>query len=124
MKTLKYEDIIDLHNDILLDTKGLPGIRDLNLLKSSIEGPFQTMFGKELYPSTIDKICRIGYNIIMNHPFNDANKRTGLHVIFTLLVLNGYTLNKNADNAQDFIIKLASGDKTYDELFTWINTII
>lgn len=124
MITLTYDDIIELHSDILADTKGLAGIRDENLLRSSIDGPFQTMFGQDLYPSVIDKICRMGYNIIMNHPFNDANKRTGLHVMFTLLILNGYTLNKNANDAHNFIIELASGNKTYEELVTWINTLI
>ncbi len=124
MKTLTYDDIIGLHSDILADTQGLAGIRDENLLRSSITGPFQTMFGRDLYPSDIDKMCRMGYNIIMNHPFNDGNKRTGLHVMFTLLKMNGYTLNKNAKDAHNFIIELASGNKTYEELVTWINTLI
>lgn len=124
MKTLTYNDVIGLHSDILADTKGLAGIRDENLLRSSITGPFQTMYGQDLYPSDIDKICRTGYNIVMNHPFNDGNKRTGLHVMFTLLEMNGYTLNKNASDAHNFIIELASGNKTYEELVTWISTLI
>lgn len=78
MKILTYEDILEAHNDILADTKGLAGIRDDNLLRSSIEGPFQSMFGQDLYPTDIEKIARMGFNIIMNHPFIDANKRTGL----------------------------------------------
>lgn len=124
MKILTYEDILEAHNDILADTKGLAGIRDDNLLRSSIEGPFQSMFGQDLYPTDIEKIARIGFNIIMNHPFIDANKRTGLHIIFTLLSLNGYNINSSANSAQLFIIELASGNKTYEDLIEWVKNII
>jgi len=38
---------------------------------------FQSVFGKDAYPSLEEKAAHLLYFIIKNHPFNDGNKRTG-----------------------------------------------
>ena len=125
MIRLTYNDVTLLHDKILKQTKGLPGIRSIELLHSSIDGPFQTIFGNDLYPTDLDKIIRTGYNIIMNHPFNDGNKRTGVHIILTLLDVNDYKINIcNIDKSIEFITELASGNKTYEDLIEWVKNII
>ncbi|MDR3295641.1 MAG: Fic family protein [Clostridiales Family XIII bacterium] len=77
MITLNKEQVIRLHQKLLQATGGLDGIRDEGLLDSSLQSPFQTFDGAELYPSTATKIARTAYSLVCNHPFSDGNKRTG-----------------------------------------------
>lgn len=42
MKRLNREQIIKLHEMLLKETGGVPGIRDISLLESAINSPFQT----------------------------------------------------------------------------------
>jgi prophage maintenance system killer protein len=38
---------------------------------------FQSLFGKDAYPTTEEKAAHLLYFIIKNHPFTDGNKRSG-----------------------------------------------
>jgi death-on-curing protein len=45
----------------------------------------------------------------MNHPFVDGNKRIGHAAMETFLVMNGYELVANVDDAENTILTLAAG---------------
>ena len=68
MITLGIEQVIRLHEKVVERTGGLKGIRAKELLESALMSPFQTFDGVELYPSTVDKITRITYGLVSNHP--------------------------------------------------------
>ena len=42
--------------------------------------------------SNTSRTVRLGYGLIMNHPFVDGNKRIGVHAMLVLLALNGIEL--------------------------------
>lgn len=44
--------VYEIHEIIILETGGLPGLRDATMLHSAVARPFTTFEGKELYPST------------------------------------------------------------------------
>ena len=88
MITLSIEQVIKLHERVVRRTGGLEGIRDEVMLESALMSPFQTFDGAELYPSMVDKIARITYSLIRNHPFIDGNKRVGTYVMMVLMELN------------------------------------
>jgi death-on-curing protein len=46
------------------------------------------MFGQEMYPSDYEKAAAYLYHLVCNHPFNDANKRTGFAVTLVFLEVN------------------------------------
>jgi death on curing protein len=48
---------------------GLPGIRDKNLLLSTLEAPKASFGEKEMYPSIHEKAAIYLYHIVKNHPF-------------------------------------------------------
>ncbi len=50
MKYISLEYILKLHQNITNDTDGSSGIRDIELLKSSIENCKTTFYGEDLYP--------------------------------------------------------------------------
>ena len=87
MKKLTKEQVLLLHRDLIEAHGGSAGIRDEGLLDSALETPFQTFGGQYLLPTIQQKVVRLGFGLIMNHPFVDGNKRIGVHVMLTLLAL-------------------------------------
>lgn len=102
MRFVSYEDIIRLHDKLIDRYGGLSGIRDNEILKSCVEGVFQTFGGKELYPDDIDKIINLSYSLVRSYPFCDGNKRIGMMILLYLLAINN--IDHSLDN--DDIIKL------------------
>lgn len=63
---LSVDDITCIH-DTMIDTYGgIKGVRDKGLLSSIVSGVHQTYGGVALYPTVLDKICRIYYMFITN----------------------------------------------------------
>lgn len=122
MITLTKEQILLLHKCIYDRYGGSYGVRDEGLLDSALESPFQTFAGLDLYPDDIDKIVRLGYGLIGNHPFHDGNKRIGALALLTLLELNGYKIESTNKEFADIIYAVASGSegKDYEELLNWV----
>lgn len=71
---LSKEDIIFLHSELINIFGGSDGIRDEAMLDSAINTPLQTFDSQDLYPTTIDKIARLSFDLVMDHPFIDGNK--------------------------------------------------
>ena len=80
---MMLEQVLKMHDAFIEKFGGLQGIRDMNLLLSTIETPKDAMFRTDLYPIIYDKAAAYLYHIVQNHPFNDANKRTGLGAAFS-----------------------------------------
>ncbi|MBL7575506.1 death on curing protein [Peptoniphilus asaccharolyticus DSM 20463] len=88
MKYVSVDEVIKLQEKLIFRYGGSKGIREMNLLKSSIESVFQTYEGIELYPTIIDKIIQVSYSLIKNHCFIDGNKRIGVMILLYLLEIN------------------------------------
>lgn len=88
MKYVSVDEVIKLQEKLIFRYGGSKGIREMNLLKSSIENVFQTYEGIELYPTIIDKIIQVSYSLIKNHCFIDGNKRIGVMILLYLLEIN------------------------------------
>ena len=61
-------------------------------------------------------MIRLGYGLIMNHPFVDGNKRIGAHAMLTLLALNGVELKYTQEELSEIILALAAGNQKYEDL--------
>jgi death-on-curing protein len=120
MITLTKEQVLLLHKYIYDCYGGSYGVRDEGLLDSAIEAPFQTFAGQDLYPLEMDKIVRLGYGLISNHPFHDGNKRIGALALLTLLDLNGYKISATDKELADCIFDVASGISDYEDLLSWV----
>lgn len=90
MIKLTKEQILLLHTQLIETTGGSDGIRDIGLLESALESPFQSYGGVELYPSIQAKAARLCYGSVKNHAMIDGNKRIGCHAMLVFLALNGY----------------------------------
>ena len=114
------EQIIELHDDIVAQSGGSHGIRDINLIDSAINAPFQTFGGYELYPTFEEKVARLAYNLTMNHAFFDGNKRIGAGALGLLLEVNNVDLIANDKEVIDVFLDLASEKIGYEEFLEWI----
>ena len=120
MKTLNKRQIILLHEHIIHETGGSHGLRDEGMLDSALAAPFQEVFGTIAYPSIQQKAVRLGYGLIMNHPFVDGNKRIGIHAMLVLLALNGIELHFEQDELSDEILAVAAGECGFEHLLQWV----
>ena len=115
------EDILSLHDMSIRDYGGMQGIRDIGLLESAIARPFQTFDGKDLYFTSIEKAAALSESLIINHPFLDGNKRTGLLGMLSILLEYKIEINANEGDLYNSIIQLSTGEIKFDEIVAWLN---
>ena len=75
MIILNKKQVIALHSSLVRQSGGLDGVRDVKLLNSALQTPFQTFEGEELYPTVHKKAACLCFGLINNHAFHDGNKR-------------------------------------------------
>jgi death-on-curing protein len=67
----------------------------------------------------------LGYSLIRNHGFVDGNKRIAHAAMEVFLVMNGVEITATIDEQEQFMLSLAAGNVSRDELGAWLqaNTI-
>ena len=109
MKTYNLQTIIFLHDEIINRYGGLGGIKNINLLEACLSSGFAGFGDFELYKTTLEKIAKIAFSIIKNHPFNDGNKRTGIATMEFLLNLNNKELIISDDDLYNITMDISTG---------------
>jgi len=120
MIKLTKEQVFLLHRELIAIHGGSDGLRDEALLDSALAAPFQSFGGQHLYPTVKQKAVRLGFGLLMNHPFIDGNKRIGAHVMLTVLALNGVELEYTQKELYEIILKVAASESSFDELLKWV----
>ena len=120
MKRITKNQILLLHRQLIEQTGGSHGLRDEGLLESALSNPFQSFQEYTPYPTIQQKAARLGYGLVMNHPFIDGNKRIGAHAMLVLLSLNGIELEYKQDELIRIFMDVASGQSKYEDLLAWI----
>ena len=120
MTLLTVEEIVNLHDKLIIKTGGLNGVRDIGLLESAVFNSYSEFDGIESYPTIEEKAARLAYSIVNNHAFIDGNKRIGILIMLMTLKLNNIDL---AYSQQELIyagLSLADGRYQYDDILEWI----
>jgi death on curing protein len=84
-----YFDIyhaIEVHNWIIENSGGLPGVNNLGLLESALQHIQNDLY----YPELHQKLTHLVFAINKFHAFTDGNKRSSITLGAYLLELNGY----------------------------------
>ena len=71
-----------------------------------------------------DKLTRLSFGLVMNHPFLDGNKRIGAYVLTVGLKLNGIPFSFDDDEAIREFFGLATGKISYDSFANWVRSKI
>ena len=115
------EDILEFHSE--LEESEIPveeGVRDMALLESAVNAPFQTFGGQDLFPGIYEKAARLLYGIANNHAFVDGNKRTAVHAMEVFLIMNRVSLDYTIDEMEIMVIGIADNTLTYEDAARWI----
>lgn len=108
---LTLEDLLALVGDLEVGP-----IRDIGLLDSAAHRPQASLFGVDAYPTLDDKGSALLQSIVGHHPLIDGNKRLGWLALYVFFEMNGVVLDVNDDEAYDFVIDVASGGLSMEQM--------
>ena len=114
------DDVIQIHSRVIQRSGGMDGLRDRAGLEAAISAPMQSFGGQDLYPTTVEKIARLGYGLASNHAFVDGNKRIGAMMTQLLLKWNGFQMSLRSGELADMFIAIADGSAKESDLLDWI----
>lgn len=110
---LSYDDVLDAHFAIAdffyKDDYGMAGVgfRDVGVFVSTIERQFIQFDGKPVLQSEFEVIATLLFGIIKNHPFYDANKRTGFLCALLQLHRMGRTITSPEKEFENLMVEIA-----------------
>lgn len=116
---LSLDEIIAIHFDQIEKYGGSHGIRDLDLLLSALARPKASFGGFELYPNIFKKVASLIHSLILNHPFVDGNKRTGVVSAARFLYTNEYKLTSTKQDLLNLALKIANKKLDIGEISVW-----
>jgi len=117
---LKPEQVLFIHNQLIEETGGLHGVRDLSMLLSAMGRPLATFDGRDLYDGLFSKGAALLDSLIRNHPFVDGNKRTAITSAGLFLQINGYSLQVENEEMVRFTLICAQSQADLKEILLWL----
>lgn len=119
---LTLEQVLAIHQNQIDTYGGKDGIRDLALLESAIFRPQTTFSGRDLYSSLFEKAASLMHSLILNHPFLDGNKRTGVVAIIIFLQINGYLLDIKQEKLINFALDVESKKLGVEQISSFLES--
>jgi death-on-curing protein len=107
---LNLGEVLEIHRDQIVRYGGLPGLRDLDLLKSAVAMSQATFDGTFLHTDIFEMAAAYLFHIVGNHPFLDGNKRVGTAACLVFLELNGYEFTAPEKELAEIVFALARGE--------------
>ena len=113
---LTADEVLAIHEALIREFGGPPGVRDHGLLESALFRP-RTGY----YDDLAEMATALFESLLMNHPFVDGNKRVAFFATDVFLRLNGWKLEVEADSAHRFLIGLLDrGECDFARLLPWL----
>ncbi|OGD89696.1 hypothetical protein A3F45_03600 [Candidatus Curtissbacteria bacterium RIFCSPHIGHO2_12_FULL_41_17] len=120
MKYLTPQNVIQIHFEIVEETGGSQGLRDLGLLESAVLRPQATFGGKDLYPELTLKAAALIHSLLLNHVFVDGNKRTATLSMIEFLIINGKKFKATNKEIVNVTLWVENKKPSIDQIATWI----
>jgi death-on-curing protein len=120
MRSLTPEQVLFLHAQLVAETGGSHGVRDISMLLSALGRPQASFDDQDLYPDIFAKAAALLDSLIRNHPFVDGNKRTGIAAAAIFLRLNGYRLTVDNTELENFTLQVARAELALEQIAGWL----
>lgn len=120
IRYLTLSEILEIYHQVMAQSGGAAGVRDLKALESALAQPKATYAGQELYLTLSDKAAILCYLLVLNHPFVDGNKRIGHAAMEIFLLLNGCEIQAEVDDQEQIILSLAAGELNRQRFREWV----
>lgn len=104
---LTLNELLQIHTYQIEHFGGDGGVRDATLIESAIATPRQMFGGNYLHSDLASMAAAYLFSLVSNHPFNDGNKRTGVHAAIVFLELNGVEVDLPVDEAEKLTLRIA-----------------
>jgi len=107
---LSVDEVLRLHEKVIrlhATERQLIEVLNMNQLEAAVGQPQAGYAGTEFYPGIFNKAAVLLRCLILDHPFLDGNKRTGLLATAHFLNINGYTLTVSQEERANFCINIA-----------------
>ena len=115
---LLREFIVAVHERLIAEYGGSPGLRDEGLLESALARPLHLFhYGN---PSVVDLAAAYAVGIAKNHAFIDGNKRTAFVAAAVFLGRNGLLLTAAEADATVAMLGVAEGIMSEAQLASWL----
>lgn len=122
MEYLTAEDILLIHSIIVDETTGSHGVRELEAVKGIADASKQAVGGSELYATVFDKAAVYAREIVMQHPFVDGNKRTGVAAASVFLAQNEYEIIAEEGEIEKFALSIVNEKLEIADIAQWLET--
>jgi death-on-curing protein len=114
--TLGLHDLLTAHFliiDYFAEKKyafGGVGPRNLDLLHSSLSRQFTGYGGAKKWNGIFENCATLMFGLIMNHPFHDANKRTALLAVLSLLHRKKHIITLQQKKLDSLVVAIAANE--------------
>ena len=120
MLYLGIDEVMVIHEVMINLFGGRIPVHDFTPLHSAVERPKATFGGMDLYSTIFDKAAALIQSLILNHPFDDGNKRTAITSCASFLAFNGWKLNLPLQESIQFTLDIDSHKLSFDETAVWL----
>lgn len=107
MKFPTLLEVLSIHQSLIAETGGSPGLRNQGLLESALKAAENRHYYEEA--DAIACAATYAYHLCMAHAFIDGNKRAAAAVSETFLLVNGWQLGLDNAELVDMFLKIADG---------------
>jgi len=105
MRYLTLEEVIQLHQAVIVSSGGLPGIKNRGLVESAVAQPRATFGGADSYPTLAERAATLAFSLARKHGFEDGNKRIAHAAMEAFLVLNGFEIEAFVDEQEMIFLR-------------------
>jgi death-on-curing protein len=116
---LSPEQVLFLHSRVIEETGGAHGIRELEMLLSSLARSQATFDDTQLYPDLFSKTAALMDTLVRNHPFVDGNKRAAITASGIFLLNNRRQLVVENSEMVRFTLARAQSQLLVEEIAVW-----
>jgi death-on-curing protein len=106
---LSIEDVLSIHERMIEEFGGMPGIADRGLLESAVSMPTAGFAGELLHKSGSSMAAAYLFHLCKNHPFFDGNKRVAVVAAEVFLNINEMRLDVSNEELKELCLGVAAG---------------
>lgn len=106
---LSCDDVLAIHQDLILSYGGSEGVRDLGLLQSALAMPQADFGGQYFHTDLFEMAAAYLFHLAKNHPFIDGNKRVGATAALVFLEINGVSIETSNESLVETTLAVAAG---------------
>lgn len=116
---LTFNEVIEIHEDVIKRYGGSLGIRDQGLLLSALGQPQSTFSGEYLHKDLFRMGAAYLFHLCKNHPFIDGNKRTAVAVTLMFFFLNEVEIDVDNDLLTEMVLAVINEKLDKETIAKW-----